>query len=142
MQVLNSLGDFPDLISHILLGQFIVVLFPEVLEESALFHVLEDDVDVLPVVKEPEDFQDVGVVNKRLDLELEGELVLEHVCFDGLFRDLLDSIQGFCGFVDGLVDCAEFAFAFLLADLEVSDIGNELDFLVDDFGLCEVGEGV
>ena len=72
VQVLNSLGDFPDLISHILLGQFIVVLFPEVLEESALFHVLEDDVDVLPVVEEPEDFQDVGVVNKGLDLELEG----------------------------------------------------------------------
>ena len=64
---------------------------------------------------------DVGVVQGVVDFELACEL-LDHVVLEDCgFEDFFDGVKGIGGFVDGLVDVAEFTRAQLFAQVEVLD---------------------
>lgn len=70
-------------LSYILYLQLGIFLFErflllEVAEESALLHVLQDEVDVVAIVEEAVKFQDVFMSAVSLDLYLLEELVDHH----------------------------------------------------------------
>lgn len=60
------------------------------------------------------------ISHKRLQFDLEYELVDHVVAFDGGFGHFLECVEGVGGLVEGLVDGAEFALAELTAEVEVA----------------------
>jgi len=101
----------------LLRGEFLLLL--DVAEETAALHILHDDVKVREVIEETVEFDDVGVVQEHLDLDLVDEL-LQHV-LHFLLRHLLDGYQHLAGFVDGGEYLPERPLAFAAAQLEVTE---------------------
>lgn len=92
MEVLDGTGYLPNLQSHLLLCQ-LVGPFAKELKQSPLLHVLKHKIDVLFVVKKAIEAEYVGMVQVRLQFDLQGQLVLQHVGLDYLLGDLLDRVE-------------------------------------------------
>ena len=100
------------------------ILF-EKCEEGSFFHVLQNEIDVLFIIEEPEDFENGSMIEETLDFKLQNELVYHEMGFDHLLGNLFDSKDGSSWPMDTSEDSSEFAFSKILFKDEIT---NNADF--------------
>jgi hypothetical protein len=119
VEVDHSLSD----VLYLQLGIFLFerFLLLEVAEESALLHVLQNEVDVVAIVEEAVKFQDVFMSAVSLDFYLLEELVDHHARFYYLLADFLESVQRIGILVESLIHLSELTFSQRFLKVEVID---------------------
>ena len=109
LEVDDSIGDIFDM--SFCLFFFEGFIYFKMAKKGALFHVFENEVDVLAIIKEAIEFEDVLVVAIVLNFNFLQKLILHEVRFYCFLAYLLQSIEGICLSVEGLIYYSKLAFS-------------------------------
>lgn len=66
-----------------------ILAFFQVFEQCSLLHILKDQVYVFIVMEECVEFQYIGVIHKRLQLNLQNQLIFHMMILNNLLWDFL-----------------------------------------------------
>jgi hypothetical protein len=86
MEIFNSIGNLPNHLGSLFLGQNFWLL--QVIEKGAIAHILEKKVKMFLVIEAVIEFDYILLITEALDFDFYYKLLDHEVRFDGFFFDL------------------------------------------------------